>query len=150
IWQGSKERPVAIAEVEADLESINAAFNRPAINADPWQLQGSIQKLRTKIRIREFTFSAQNLRRLGETLFSLIRCGKVRIPNDPELINELLAMEVVQTSYGWRIDHAKGGFSDRVIALGMAALAALDYAVERQRPRFRISSSSYRPSRRVR
>ena len=39
---------------------------------------------------------------------------------DKYLEAEILGLRTVQTSSGWRVDHGKGGFSDRAMALGMA------------------------------
>jgi hypothetical protein len=126
VWQGSRGNAVEIAAVEEDLITISRDFFIPAVLADPWQLQGSIQRLQGSVLMTEFTFSAGNVRRLSETLFSLINAGQLRLYPDPELETELLGMEVKQTSYGWRIDHGTRGYSDRVMALGMACLAALE------------------------
>ena len=70
--------------------------------------------------------STQSIRRLSETLFNLIQSARLRLFPERELEKELLSLNVVQKGYGWRIDHASGGYSDRAIALGMMALQALE------------------------
>lgn len=42
-----------------------------------------------------------------------------------DLERELLQIEMRQRGYGWRIDHATGRFSDRAMAIGMAAMHAV-------------------------
>ena len=56
---------------------------------------------------------------------SLIQTTRMRLFPDKELEKELLNLNVVQKGYGWRIDHASGGYSDRAMALGMMAMEAL-------------------------
>ena len=75
--------------------------------------------------MKEFTFTAESVRRLSETLFNLIQTAGLRLYQDDELEQELLNLNVVQKGYGWRIDHASGGYSDKAMALGMMALEAL-------------------------
>lgn len=75
--------------------------------------------------MKEFTFTAESVRRLSETLFNLIQTARLRLYQDDELEQELLNLNVVQKGYGWRIDHASGGYSDKAMALGMMALEAL-------------------------
>ena len=61
------------------------------------------------------------VRRLSESLFNVI----ATFP-DAELESELISLNAVQKGYGWRIDHQSGGFSDRAMALGMAAQTLLE------------------------
>jgi Phage Terminase len=126
VWQGTRENPVSIAEVEHDLLACDAAFNRPSIYVYPWQLQGTIQRLSTQLRIEEYTFSSGHVGQLSETLYSLISSAKLRLYPDKALEAELLGLEARQVSYGWRLDHRAGGYSDRAMALGMACLGALE------------------------
>ena len=58
--------------------------------------------------MKEPTFTAENVRRLSETLFKLIQAARLRLYQDQELERELLSLNVVQKGYGWRIDHAGG------------------------------------------
>jgi hypothetical protein len=128
-WQGSRAHPVSIAEVEGELEGIRNRFSIHRLICDPWQMQSTIQRLRGRLPVQEFTFSAENVRRLSETLFNLIQSGRLRLYPDEELERELLSLNVVQKSYGWRMDHTSGGYSDRAIALGMMAMEALNTPV---------------------
>ena len=125
VWQGTPDRPVDIAEVEADLESVDVRFGRPEFYLDPWQLQSSIQRLRGSLRVNEFKFTSESVGRLSENLYGLLAKGQMRLYPDDDLERELLRLEEKQTTYGWRIDHAAGGFSDRAMAIGMAALHAV-------------------------
>ncbi len=122
-WEGSPDSPVLIADIEADLLRVARDFRLSALVIDPWQMQGTIQKLRALgVPVKEFTFSSANLKRLSQNLYFVINSGLVRWYPDGDLEAELLALNVVPTSSGWKLDHAASGFSDRAIALGMALL----------------------------
>ncbi len=126
VWEGTRDNPVSIAAVEADLIRCNELFDRPSIICDPWQLKGSLERMRGQLDIREYAFSGPSVMKLSETLYSLISAGNLRLFPDKELEMELLRLQVKQTAVGWRIDHQAGGFSDRAIALGLAALGAVE------------------------
>jgi len=126
VWQGTKGDPVLIADVEADMAYCEVQFRRPLMLVDPWQMQGTIQRLRDRYHLEEFTFTSENVRRLSQNLYSLLHNGQLRLYPDADLEREILALEVKATGYGWRIDHTAQGFSDQAMALGMAALGAIE------------------------
>lgn len=125
VWQGSKTQPVNIGDVEAELLGVADRFRLRRAVLDPWQLQSTLQRLRGRLPVHEFTFTAESVRKLSENLFTLLQGGRLRLFHDEALERELLALNVVQKSYGWRIDHQAGGYSDRAMALGMMALEAV-------------------------
>ena len=125
IWQGSSDHPVDIADVEHDLEACDARFCRPQFYLDPWQLQSTLQRLRSSLNVNEFKFTSESVRQLSENLYGLLKKGQMRLYPDDALERELLRLEVKQTGYGWRLDHSAGGFSDRAMAIGMAAMHAV-------------------------
>jgi hypothetical protein len=126
VWQGTRGDPVLIADVEADMAACDEQFYHPLMLVDPWQMQGTIQRLRGKYHLEEFTFTSENVRRLSANLYSLLHNGQLRLYPDADLEREILALEVKATGYGWRIDHTAQGFSDQAMALGMAALGAIE------------------------
>ncbi len=124
-WEGSPEEPVLIAEVEAELLRVARSFRLSALVIDPWQAKGTIQKLEgLGVPVKEFVFSSANLKRLSQNLYFSISSALVRWYPDADLEAELLALNVVPTASGWKLDHAASGFSDRAIALAMALQAA--------------------------
>ena len=125
VWQGSRSAPVQIAEVEADLVEVNRRFRRAHFHLDPWQLAGSQQRLQGTLDVEPFNFTGDSVRKLSESLLSLIKSRQLRLFPDEELERELLRLEARQTSYGWRIDHRSSGYSDRTMALAIATLAAV-------------------------
>jgi len=126
-WEGSQKDPVLISDIEEDLRKSNKYYNRPLILVDPWQMKGTVQKLKAEgLRIEEFTFSTSNLAKLSNNLYHLLHNGLIKFWNDQALIDELLSVRSVAKSYGVRIDHTSSGFSDRVITLGICALKAVE------------------------
>jgi phage terminase large subunit-like protein len=127
VWEGDPSHPIQIATIEDHLVDSSRRFAIGSYVLDPWQLKGSAQRLEAQgYPVVEFNFSAQGIGRLSQNLYALIRAKKLLLPNDPPLIGELLNLSAVETTYGWRLDHRSGGYSDRAIALGMAALQAME------------------------
>lgn len=125
-WQGRRGDPVDIAAVERAIVDVSERFAPCRVSADPWQLSGSIQRLsRAGVDISEHVFSASSVAKLSTTLYSLITGARLRVYDDAELEREVLGLQTVLTASGWRVDHRAGGYSDRAMALAMAALTAL-------------------------
>lgn len=130
IFTGSKEEPVQLEIVENTIRNLYTKFYIKKIYIDPWQAMSSIQRLEKEgLPIEEYKFSIPNIQKLSQELFNLFHNAKIIVPKDEFLQNEILGMDIVLKSYGWRIDHETRGFSDQVISLGMACLAcAMDPA----------------------
>jgi phage FluMu gp28-like protein len=61
-------------------------------------------------------------------LHQLIRSHTLAIPDDPELIDELANVRLIETSPGvYRLDHDPNRHDDRAIALALAGQAQLDH-----------------------
>lgn len=124
VWQGSQGEPVQIAEVEAAIASASTRFHLARIVCDPWQMQRTIQRFGGLVE--EFRFNAASVARLSATLLHLVTTGRLRMYPDDDLFRELAELQAEQTSYGWRIDHARNKHDDRAMAMGMAALLLRD------------------------
>jgi len=123
VWEGSKDDPVLIGDIEEDMRTSYKRFELDKIVVDPWQLKGTVEKFKGDgYKIEEFTFSGGNISKLTSNLYYLIHNGLLRFWDDPDLVGELLSVQATEKSYGTRIDHRGGQFSDRVISLGMACL----------------------------
>jgi len=126
VWQPRKGQPVIISEIEEDLLTEHKNFPGLRIWADPWQMRSSMQRLGDAgIRIKEFIFNTKNIDSLSSNLYQLIHGGILRIYRDERLIDELLSVNLEQRAFGTRISPGSGGYSDIVIALGMAAMKAV-------------------------
>lgn len=125
-FEGIRGDKLKIDSVESYIINQYHAFrNVKSVVCDPWQMVSTVQRLKGKgIPIEEFIFTASNITKLTENLFSLFKDRRIEIYDHPELIKELLSVVVVEKSYGFRIDHESGAHDDHVISLGMASLMA--------------------------
>jgi len=121
VWQGSRLRPVKLAEVEEWLFEVSRRY-RGSIVADPWQAVQLVQRLRSRgVSVSEFPFSAQSVGRLASSLFLLLRDRMIRLPDDRDLLDELANVRLRESSPGvLRMDHDSGAHDDRAIALALA------------------------------
>jgi phage terminase large subunit-like protein len=130
-FEAPKGREVQISDVEQHILDLAQSFPLSGIVFDPWQSIRTKQRLEEKgLRIEEFIFSGTNLTKLTQNLFSLFRDRRIKIFEHRELVKELLSVQIVEKSYGYRIDHQAGAHDDCVVALGMAALAAMQTKAE--------------------
>ena len=123
MWAGSRSNPVKLEDVEAWLLEASRSYNRATIVFDPWQAQHLAQNLRSRrVRVEEFPFSASSVGRLAVTLHRLLRDHQLALYDDPDLLDELANVRLVETAPGsYRIDHDSGQHDDRVISLALAA-----------------------------
>jgi phage terminase large subunit-like protein len=127
VWKGSRLRPVRIEEIEAWVAQASESYGNARIVADPWQSIGLLQRLKKAgHRADEFTFSQQSVGRLASTLYGLFRDRNLAIPDDPDLIDELAHVRLIEKSPGvFRMDHDPGRHDDRAVALALAATSLL-------------------------
>jgi hypothetical protein len=75
------------------------------------------------VSVREHTFSAQSNSRRALALFNCLREGRLRIPRDDALLEELRSVRLLERAPGqYRVDHDAGRHDDRVTVLGLLAV----------------------------
>lgn len=123
VWSGTQRDPVSLREVEAWLLAASRTFNGAPIVADPWQAMHSLEQLRADgVRAEEFIFSQTSVSRLAGVLFQLLRNHALALPNDEDLVDELVNVRLIETAAGMlRLDHEAGAHDDRAVALALAA-----------------------------
>ena len=122
VWQGSKERPVDLGDVEAYCrESLRTYPGR--LIFDPWQSVHLTQRLRSRgVSVEPFTFSSASVGRLALTLYRLLRDRLLDLPDDDDLTAELSSVVLRESQPGsYRIDTTGQGHDDRVISLALCA-----------------------------
>jgi len=126
-WSGTPEHPVDLESVQAYLSMLARKVRITRAYADPWNAHMLIERAkRAGLRnIEEYVFTGAHLMELSSTLYTAFRSRLVRIPAYQPLIDELVALRVIDRGRWWRIDHASGGHSDFAMALGLAIVAAL-------------------------
>jgi hypothetical protein len=122
MWSGNRNDPVKIADIEEDMLLATQNFPRLKIICDPWNLKGTIEKLKRYCKIEEFTFTSSNVEKLSRNLYYFIHNGFVKFFPCKELERELLSLNLEQRSYGYRFDHPSSQFSDHAMALSMALI----------------------------
>jgi hypothetical protein len=121
-WQGSRAHPVRLDDVESYLFEVSRTYPGRCV-VDPFQSVQLSQRLRDRgLSIRDFTFTSQSASKIAVTLHSLIRNTLLAIPDDPELVDELVATKLRETAPGvLRLDHDSTRHDDRAVALALAA-----------------------------
>ncbi len=126
-WVGSSENPVRISEIEFELIQILRNFNGCVLVCDPWQMMGTIQRFRASgVEVIEYYLTAENISKLSRNLFYLLKNQSLDMPKYTKLEDELKGLQVVEKTYGWRIDHSENTSSDITMGLGMAAVVAME------------------------
>lgn len=130
VFPGSKLNPVSIDHVEDTIEDMRAALGAQAVVLDPWNFRKTIQDRQAVWPIEEYNFSPGNLMSLTTDVFRRVVSKQFEIYPDAgpaiqrrdhwNLQRELETAVVRQMSYGERVDHKKSGYTDRIIAVGMA------------------------------
>lgn len=129
-WQGTRARPVDFGEVEGFIVAAHQRFGF-RLRLDPWQGLDLARRLRTQgIAAEEFPFSQGSKQRLAATLLQTLNAGSLRLYPAEGLREELLGLRLRQSASGaWSFDHRSGGHDDRVMALALALVAALEGCV---------------------
>ena len=90
-------------------------------------MKGSVPRLaQAGLSVKEFNFSASSRSRLHQTLYSSITNATLRLFPRPALESEIVSLRVTPSAGGWRVDHTASGYDDRVTALSMALLQAVE------------------------
>jgi hypothetical protein len=132
VWTPSPERQVTLSVVQDWVETFARRYNLAQTVFDPSQALGTMQNLKKSkgIPVKEFSFGASSVGKLGMTMIQLIRERALALPreeDEPDLVNELRNVRVKETSPGvYRLDHARGRHDDRAVALALAAHALLE------------------------
>lgn len=123
VWQGSRQRPVRLDEVEAAVLQAVRVYGARVV-ADPWQAAQLLDRLRQRgVVAEEYSFNAASVSRLAVTLHTQIRAHLLALPDDRDLVDELANVRLRETSTPGqlRMDHDASRHDDRAIALALAA-----------------------------
>lgn len=129
-WVGTPESPVRLAEVRDWLLAEARRYNGAHVSFDSWEAVGMAQELQGQgIRAEVVQPTPQSKSQLALGLIAAIREQALALPDDPALLREFSRARVRASSTGnhW-IDHNPGEHDDRVIAVGLAVMKALEDA----------------------
>jgi phage terminase large subunit-like protein len=134
IFQPSPQEPLDFeATIERTLRELCRSFDVREIRFDPYQMQSTAQRLtRLRLPMAEFPQSVPNLTEASTNLYELIKGRNLAVYPDAEIRLAISRAVAIETSRGWRIAKEKASHNiDVVVALGMAALGAMDQSGER-------------------
>ena len=127
--QGTRLRPVKIPDVEETVRLLAGAYGRrnTRIVADTYQALGMVQRLvDSGFKAIDVPFTAELHNRIATTLYRLLENRALDLPDDPYPIEELSTVRLLRSPLGLKIDHDSGKHNDFSMALGLAAIEALD------------------------
>lgn len=138
-WAGTTEHPVRLADVRDWLIREAERYVDVHVVFDAWQSVGMVQELRERgISAEALQVTAPLKSRMTQELIRAIRDRTIRLPPDTNLLHELSRVRVYESSAGLlRLDHDAGEHDDRVSALGLAMITALEHA-RKPSPRVRV------------
>lgn len=133
VWQGSHEAPVDLQRVEDTVVAIYRDLHAGLLVLDPWQGRQMEQRMaKAGLNVHVHNFTGPSVERLAAGLYSLFANGRIKIPNDSNLKEELLGLTVKQTQSGYRWQHPEGRHDDRVTALTLSAWPLIETEVPAQ------------------
>jgi hypothetical protein len=128
VFQPTAAEPLDFeATVERTVLELRGRFSLQAVRYDPYQMAASAGRLRAVgIPAYEFAQSVPNLTEASSTLFELFQAGNIVLYPSETLRRAVECAVAVEMPRGWRISKvSRGDKIDVVVALGMAALAAV-------------------------
>lgn len=113
--------------IEATVRDFARRFHVMEVRFDPWQMQGSAQRLaREGIKIEEFPQSVPNITAASQNLYELIQGHNIVAYPDAAMRLAISRAVALETPRGWKITKEKSSHKvDVVVALAMAALGAV-------------------------
>lgn len=129
-FQGSRRRPVQLAEVEQMIRTLAAGYGKrkTRIVGDNTEALGMIQRLVDDgFRAEDWAVTPSLNDQVATNLYRLLENRQLDLPDDEYVIDQLSTVRLVRTSFGkLRIDHDSGQHDDFVQALGYAVIGTLD------------------------
>ena len=119
---------VDIEEVERWIMEIHNAYGLAVVVLDQYNSAATIQRLESKINIRELTWTVPSKTAAFSKLRQHFTSGRIEIPNHPKLVSQLKNMTVRYTKNGgWVVSGGAGAaVDDYVFALAGALFVAED------------------------
>jgi hypothetical protein len=143
IFQPSPDEPLDFEQtVEATLASLHQIFDVREVRFDPYQMQATAQRLtRAGVKMVEFPQSVPNLTEASTNLYEIIKGGNLIAYPDDVMRLAVQRAVAVEMPRGWKISKATQSHKiDVVVALGMAALGAVQGGIKSGKP-FVVPSS---------
>jgi hypothetical protein len=135
IFQPSVADPLDFeATIERTVDEMVQRFRVREVRYDPYQMQPVAQRLtRRRVPMVEFAQSSPNLTEASQNLYELIKSSNLVAYADDVIRLAVQRSVAIETPRGWRIAKEKQSHKiDVVVALGMAALGAVQGGIARK------------------
>jgi hypothetical protein len=134
VWKPSHKDPLDFAAVEQWITYAAAEYGC-VVYVDPYQAMSTVQRIRNRggsIEPVNFTMASND--RMAVGLHTLIRSHRLAIPDDEELIEELMTIRLVEKSGQFKLEHDASRHNDRGTALSLAILQLTQIQPQGTRP----------------
>lgn len=116
-WQGTRLKPVQIADVEKDIWEVFLNYKTRKIVLDPWQMMSTSQRLGNICEPQPIT--SQYRQQISEAFYQQVAAERISLPYDDYLRNQLLELVHVESASGYRLEAPQGGYDDLALTLMM-------------------------------
>lgn len=121
-WKANSKGRVSLEAVEAHIKQMSGEYGNAQVLIDPYMAIQMTEHLRGRgIQVTEHQFTPASNSALAWSLYQAIRDHTIRLPDNPQLADELLHVHFRETQPGvYRIDHPPGRHDDMAITIAMA------------------------------
>ena len=132
-WRPGPDGKVDLIEVRDEVLRYHEKYDLSWVGYDPHQAALMAQELEAAgVPMCEVPFSGPRLHTMAATLLGAFRGRQVQLFREPELIEDLQKLVIVERRFGFRLDAPSdltGGHADRAIALGIVLPEASEIAM---------------------
>ena len=129
-WAPPRGGEIDLSAVEQAIVESQRRFHLSEPAYDPHQAALLVQRIRSQgVRAVEIPFAPANLTAMANVLLSSFRERRVDLYRDEQLVQDLLRLNIVQKSYGYRIESPRGGaggHGDKATAFTLALMRAAE------------------------
>jgi hypothetical protein len=134
VWKPSHKDPLDFMAVEEWI-AYTAAEYGCVVYVDPYQAMSTVQRIRNRgVAIEPVNFTMASNDRMAVGLHTLIRSHRLAIPDDEELIEELMTIRLVEKNGQFKLEHDASRHNDRGTALSLAILQLTQIQPQGGRP----------------
>jgi phage terminase large subunit-like protein len=134
-WAPDASGQINLPDVQKALIEANERYRFRRVYFDPFQAALMAQQVeRLGVKIEEYPFSGGNCNRMASCILETFRSRRIDLYNDPGLVKDLSKLNIVEKSFGFKLEAARdaSGHADRAIALAIALPAAMELAGKRR------------------
>jgi hypothetical protein len=116
-WQGTRLKPIQIADVEKDIAEVALQYKTRKIVLDPWQMMSTAQRMGKIVEPQWLT--SQYRQQISEAFYQQVASGRISLPYDEYLRNQILELVHNESASGYRLEKPQGGHDDLALTIMM-------------------------------